>query len=103
MPRKQARVLGPYPNGDKFRLVVFEGEGRKSVVVATLEEAQRVKDQIVNMLGERIQVPIGAALDEFLAEKEQRGAVGSTINTLSYKLRQFLPVDEALGDITPAR
>ena len=103
MPRKQARVLGPYPNGDKFRLVVFEGTGRKSVVVATLEEAQRVKDQIATMLGESIQVPIGAALDEYLAEKQQRGAVGSTISTLSYKLRQFLPVDEALSEITPAR
>jgi integrase len=83
--------------------VVFEGEGRKSVVVPTLAEAQRVKAQILGMLSERTQLLIGAALDEFLGEKEQRGAVDSTITTLSYKLRQFLPVDEGLGEITPAR
>ena len=35
MPLKPARVLGPYENGDKFRLVVCEGGGRKSVVVAS--------------------------------------------------------------------
>ena len=37
MPKKPARVLGPYVNGDKFRLVVFEGGGRKSVVVASAD------------------------------------------------------------------
>jgi integrase len=103
MPKKPARVLGPYPNGEKFRLVVFEGQGRKSVVLPTIEEAQRVKEQILGMLADRTQVRIGDALDEFLGEKEQRGAVSSTINTLSYKLRQFLPTEESLADITPER
>jgi integrase len=103
MPKKQARVLGPYPNGDKFRLVVIEGKGRKSVVVPTIEEAQRVKEDILSMLSQQSQIIIGDALDEYLGEKEQRGVVDATLSTLSYKLRQFLPVEEALSEITPAR
>lgn len=102
MPIKPARVLGPYVNGDKFRLVVCEGGGRKSVVVASHEEAQRVKEQIVCMLGTRPRLSIGEALDEYLGEKQQRGAVDSTIATLRSKLRQFLPGALALCDLTPA-
>ncbi len=102
MPFKQPRVLGPYANGDKFRLVVFEGGSRKSVVVPTRQEAQRVKEQITCMLGARPRLTIGEALAEYLGDKQQRGAVGSTIATLSYKLGQFLPADTALADLTPA-
>ena len=73
MPSKPARVLGPYVNGDKFRLVVFEGGGRKSVVVASREEAQRVKEQIACMLGTRPQLTVGEALDELAAQNTTAG------------------------------
>lgn len=102
MPLKPARVLGPYANGDKFRLVVREGGGRKSVVVATLQEAQRVKEQLTRMLGARPRLTIGEALAEYLGDKQQRGAVGSTIATLRYKLGQFLPGALGLAELTPA-
>ena len=96
-------MLGPYANGDKFRLVVCEGGGRKSVVVTTRDEAQRVKEQIACMLGARPRLTIGEALAEYLGEKQQHGAVSSTIATLSYKLGQFLPGATALVELTPAR
>ena len=102
MPLKPARVLGPYENGDKFRLVVCEGGGRKSVVVATRQEAQRVKEQLTGMLGAPPRLTIGEALAEYLGDKQRRGAVGSTIATLRYKLGQFLPGALGLAELTPA-
>lgn len=103
MPRKPARVLGPYVNGDKFRLVVLEDAGRKSLVVATVEEAQRVKGEILDVLRQRPQLTIGEALTEYLRVKQQHGAVDSTLSTLGSKLRQFLPGEQALAALTPAR
>lgn len=104
MPKKPARVLGPYVNGDKFRLVVFEGGGRKSVVVASAEEGRRMRGEILDLLRERAPAPqrtVGEALREYLHDKRRRGAVDATIATLGYKLRQFLPEAEDLATLTP--
>lgn len=105
MPKKPARVLGPYVNGDKFRLVVFEGGGRKSVVVASMEEGLQIRGEILGLLRERAPAPqrtVGESLQEYLHDKQRQGAAEATIATLSYKLRQFLPEDAVLGTLTPA-
>lgn len=105
MAKKPARVLGPYVNGDKFRLVVCEGGGRKSVVVATVEEGLRIKGEILGLLREGPLDPartVGAALREYLHDKQQQGAVAATIATLGYKLSRFLPEAAALAALTPA-
>lgn len=47
MPPKPARVLGPYPNRDKWRLVVLDGNERKSLVVASEQAAQDLKAQLL--------------------------------------------------------
>lgn len=104
MPKKPARVLGPYVNGDKFRLVVFEGGGRKSVVVASAEQGLRVRGEILGLLRERAPAPpltVGEILQEYLHDKRRQGAAEATIATLRYKLRQFLPEDAALATLTP--
>lgn len=44
---KSAKVLGPYPNGGKWRLVVKEGSQRKSIVCDTEQAALTVRAQLL--------------------------------------------------------
>ena len=56
MPRQRsaARVLGPHPKRDKWRLVVRDERGAESFVsYATQEEAERVKLALTGELRQR--------------------------------------------------
>ena len=102
MPVKIRRVFGPYKHGTKFRLFVYNPD-RTSMVVETLEEAERIKTAFLREFADVSATTIDQALDQYLTEKERDGAVSSTVGTLRYKLRQFLPIDESLGAISSQR
>jgi hypothetical protein len=44
-PQEAPKVLGPYANNDKWRLVVKSGDKRKSLVFDTVEQAETAKEQ----------------------------------------------------------
>ena len=97
------RVYGPYANGSNFRLVVYEGGARKAVTVKTLDEAERLKADLVRAVSDRSSLTISAALEEYLDGKRRRGDKPITVASLESKLRLFLPIDEPLCALTAAR
>ena len=73
MGGKVASVYGPYPNGDKWRLVVLTSDGRrKSKVVDTYEQAQGIKQTLAASLSDDATMPIATAIGEFLAHKRKQ-------------------------------
>src|ERR1043166_6215510 len=50
---KAAKVLGPYENGAKWRLVVKEGQDRKSLVFNTEAEALTVRAELLARFDDR--------------------------------------------------
>ena len=105
MAANPTRVLGPYyaKNRDLWRLVVFEGERRKSVSASSEEEAILLKAQIERALTDLCTLTVGQALDQFIAAKRQEGLQARSLVTLDYKLRYFLPLEDSLSSITAAR
>jgi integrase len=98
-----AHVFGPYPNGKKWRIVVKEGQARKSVCVATREEAERLKADLLRTVSEQGPTRIGVALEDYLEAKRQQGARAVSLRTMESRLRLFLPLEESIGALTPAR
>jgi integrase len=103
MRGKSLRVLGPYRNGGKWRLVVFEDGGRKALLADSQDEAVALKARLLRLFEDRSRLPISAALDEWLSEKRQAGLRETSLSAISGKLRPFLPLDATLGEITPQR
>lgn len=105
MPRKAARVVGPYydANVDAYRVVVVEGGRRKAVRAATEAEALLLKSELQRALVAQTSIKVGAALELFLADKRQQGLQVRSVETLSYKLRYFLPLEDDLDSLGPER
>jgi integrase len=94
------RVIGPYAEGGKFRLVVFLPE-RKSLWCKSREEADALKAQIERTIADHGSRTVGEALDEYLDHVRKQGVRPATMSNLSYKLGHFLPRDRSLSAITP--
>lgn len=94
------RVTGPYAEGGKFRLVVFMPE-RKSLWLATREEADALKAQIERTIADLGSRTVSEALDEYLEHMRKQGVRPATMTSLSYRLGHFLPRDRSLSAITP--
>ena len=100
MGGKVASVYGPYPNGDKWRLVLLLPDGRrKAKIVESFEEAQRVKTTVAASLSDEAKTPIGAAIDDFLADKVKQGLKPSSVRNWRDRLAH-LPQDIALSELT---
>lgn len=96
------RVYGPYPARKGLRLVILEGNARKSVIVASAEEAAKVRLDLEAALRQRS----GRSLTVALGEYEDyllhtRGA--ATAPHIARAIARFLGEDGMLGDISPAR
>lgn len=101
MINEMARVLGPYPNGQKWRLVVKEGRARKSIVFDTREQAESMRGSLLQALDDRGCRGISATVEEYLTFKRKRGCSERTIRTVRDKLLPFLPAEQMLRNITP--
>jgi integrase len=103
MPKSVARVLGPYKNGEKWRLVVIEGLARKSLVVDSLESAIAVRDEIASALKKQTAPRVGPLLEEYLQGLLLRGVLEETVEKITRMLRGFLPLDEPANAISAER
>ncbi len=97
MPRSAARVLGPYANGDKWRLVILDGRSRKSLVANTQKEALRLRDDLRSKLKEYLSCTCGEALEEYLVSLEGNGVLADTVVKVRRMLEGFLPLEEPLN------
>ena len=102
MGGKAASVYGPYPNGDKWRLVVLTADGRrKAKVVDSFEQAQAIKQTLAASLSDEAKMPIAMAVEEFLAAKRKQGLKPLSVRVWVDRLA-LLPQDVAMAELTPA-
>lgn len=106
--KDEARVLGPYPESNRWRLVIIERGGRRSVYIPSEEEARKVKQQIEREMT-RAQIPkertVDSLITEYSEEKQRLGkALPTTCQEQAARLRTFLaPVlGEEIGAVKPA-
>lgn len=103
MPPKLAKVLGPYQEGGKWRLVVKDGETRKSLWFTSELEAVKVRTSLLSALEDRGSRTIGEAVSLFLTMKTKQGLKERSIICIRERLIRFLPANEPLNAITDQR
>jgi hypothetical protein len=83
-PQEAPKVLGPYANNDKWRLVVKSGDKRKSLVFDTVEQAETAKGNLLASFDDSAKLTVGDLLSQFIEYKRQRGCIDrSLLNTPS--------------------
>ncbi len=97
------RVLGPYKEKDGVRLIVVEGETRKSLKYPTVEQAEQIKLQLLGEISKQREYTVG----ELLAEHEdallvERGRA-DTVRDECARLRRMLRTEEPIAALTPER
>lgn len=98
------RVLGPYPERNRYRLVVIENGARKSLYVGSLDEARVTKDELEKHLMRPPTVRLDDALDEYAHFRVQTArCLERTSEEQMARLRQFLDsyVDQDIAALTP--
>ncbi len=108
MPRRKspARVLGPYPKRDKWRLVVRDERGAESFVsYATKEEAERVKLALIGEIRQRQPRTIADGIQAYeLHLRDVKQNKPTSVRTTIIRLHTFFPDDElTLAEVTPRR
>ena len=98
------RVLGPYPERNRYRLVVIENGARKSLYVGSLDEARVTKDELEKHLMRPPTVRLDDALDEYAHFRVQTArCLERTSEEQMARLRQFLDayVSQDIAALTP--
>lgn len=99
--QKEAKVFGPYRDRDKWRLVVFDGQGRKSVIADSESEAHRLKTELDRAILQRRDLTIGELLPEFETYlSTERGSVTASVRRRA--LERFMG-GHTIGGLTPKR
>jgi integrase len=98
------RVLGPYAERHGFRLIVLEGEARKSLKYGSLSDAEQARQKLVEQLDQRG----GRMIAEAIAEYEhamvfERGRLAASARHACARLLRFLPADEPLSALSESR
>lgn len=101
--QKSARVLGPYKNGEKWRLVVLDGGSRKAMVADTHEAALALRKDLQGALKRHIARSFEECLEEYLRNLVDRGVSPDTADKVRRMLRPFLPLAEPLTAIDAER
>lgn len=97
-----SRVYGPYKARKGFRMVIVEGRARKSIVVASTAEGEKLRTDLEQALLKRGDRPIDDALAEYEDHlRTVRGVV--TAPHIARAIARFLDGIPSLGAITPAR
>lgn len=63
---KSLSVVGPYPNRDKWRLVLMDGSGRQSKIYDTREEAEAIKARLLQDARTKYGKTIAETLEEYV-------------------------------------
>lgn len=100
---QKARVLGPYPNGTKWRLIVKEATGRKSLVFETREQAESVRATMQTAIEDRASKTIAEIIVEYLDYKRRQGCKERTLDLIQARLTHFLPEHQSACSITPQK
>ena len=95
-------VYGPYKARKGYRMVVVEGNARKSIVVPSVEAGEKLRLDLEAALIQRADRPIADALAEYGDYLSRvRGAV--TARHIARAIERFLGEESSLGSFTPTR
>lgn len=100
----EARVLGPYVEKDRWRLVILEKGVRRSEYLASALAAQRRKVQLTKKQLELQEFTVGSLIAAYIAEKESLGVVlAETCRDQAKRLNYFLGsvVSFPVPNVTP--
>lgn len=92
------KVLGPYRNASKWRLLVFDPD-RQAKVFDDYETACAARDMLLSEAEGLSSKTVGDAVGEFLTYKHKRGCKERSILAIRHKLA-WLPLDVAITSIT---
>lgn len=94
-------VLGPYPNRAGYRLVIKENSAREARCFPTLEEAQRVREELLREATRRSGLAVGELLERYRCYLiEERGVKPDTAAHVLCGLRALLPVELRIAALT---
>lgn len=85
------RIYGPYPHGDKWRLLVRDGGRTYYESYPTRERALAVKEAFEKQASG---LTVADAVDKFVEAKKARGLKPTTTSTTQYKLRALFALKD---------
>jgi len=100
----EARVLGPYAEKDRWRIIILEKGARRSEYLATLPEARKRMSQLKKQHGKAEAITVGMMLDAYSKEREVLGKVlPLTSQIQAARIRDFLAsiLDVRVSSVTP--
>ena len=100
-----ARVLGPYAEKDRWRLVILEKGVRRSEYLATEKEAQKRKAQLTKRMESLQEYTVNSLITAYTEEKERLGtALPLTCKSHAPSLRIILApiLEKTVIGVTPA-
>lgn len=95
-------VFGPYPSGNRWRLLLRENGQQQAMPFDTKEEAENTKLKMLSGLDDFQCKTIGEAMQEYLTYKQELGNKPRSIKTCAEKLK-FLPESDSLISIDQKR
>jgi integrase len=96
------RIYGPYPARKGYRLVVQEGNVRKSLIAATKDAAEKLRADLEAALRQRGDRSVADALAEY-QEYLQRVRGVRTAPSITRAIERFLGAERSIGSLTPAQ
>lgn len=105
--KDEARVLGPYPESNRWRLIIIERGERRSIYIPNEAEARRVKQQIERDMARSQnskERTVDVLISEYGDEKQRLGkALPSTCREQLARLRVFLApiLEDDIRAVTP--
>ena len=99
----EARVLGPYAEKDRWRIIILEKGARRSEYLATLPEARKRISQLKKQQGKAEAFTVGMMLDAYSKDREVTGKVLQlTAQEQAARIRDFLAgvLDMRVSSIT---
>lgn len=100
--KSEPKIMGPYRDRAKWRIVVFDGVSRRSVVADTEAEARRLMTELDREIIARSDRTVGELLPEYEAFLTTERGV-QTAPDRCRQLARFLGTEQTLGSLTPKR
>jgi integrase len=91
MRQREARVHGPYPHHQRWRLFFDDSKGRHILTFESEAEAKRRKQELLKEIAGRT---VSDAIRAHLASLRERGLRDSTTSRAETHLRRFFELDE---------
>ena len=102
-PQEAPKVLGPYENKDKWRLVVKSGDKRKSLVFDTFDQAETAKGNLLASFDDSAKLTVGDLLAQFIEHKRQRGCVDRSLLHVKHTIMRILPKLDKSAHMSPEK